>query len=115
MRQIQHAGHDPATEAIDVEITVTISRNVENWGGEDEDQPVVDAAAQLLADTIAAEINEAYPEADVTATTAETIDGQSLRTVRCTGAPDDETWETVTGYAARAEDLWEWALRTATV
>jgi hypothetical protein len=98
-----------------VEITVTISRSVENWGGEDVDQPVVDAAAQLLADTIAAEINDAYPEADVTATTAETIDGQSLRTVRCTAAPDDETWETVTGYAARGEDLWEWALQTATV
>jgi hypothetical protein len=98
-----------------VEITVTISRSVENWGAENEDQPVVDKAAQLLADTMAAEIKEDYPDAEVTATTAETIDGQSLRTVRCTAAPDDETWEDVTGYATRGEDLWEWALQTATV
>lgn len=98
-----------------MEITVTISRNVENWGGDDSDQPVIDRAAQLLADAIAAEIKEQYPEAAITATTAATVDGQSLRTVRCTGAPDDETWENVTGYAARTEDLWEWALRTAAV
>lgn len=98
-----------------MQITVTISRSVENWGAENEDQPVVDKAAQLLADTIAAEIKEDYPDAEVTATTAETIDGADLRTVRCTGAPDDETWEDVTGYATRGEDLWEWALRTAAV
>jgi hypothetical protein len=96
-----------------MEVTISISRNTELWGAEDEDQQVVTAAAQLLADTIAQEIREAYPEAEITATTVDTVDGASHRIVQCTGEPDDETWEDVTGYASRTEDLWEACLMAA--
>lgn len=96
-------------------ITITVSENPSNWSDEC-DEETARKAASILADAMAAEAREAYPQADVTARTQMYGDGESTHLVRVTGvaADDVETWEAIHATMEAAhERLWPEAIEQA--
>jgi hypothetical protein len=104
-----------ATEGVrsDMEITITTDRNPEAWGAEC-DEMLADKAAWILAQKLADDAEEEWPEADVLFGTEHVVSGGSGNLVQVTGTRDFTLANDISQRIGDwAEDQWEAALEIA--
>jgi hypothetical protein len=77
-----------------MQITITIDRNPEGWGGEC-DEITAQKAAELMAQTLAEVAEQRWPEADVKFGTAHIPSGAYHSTATVRGSEDDDEREDV--------------------
>jgi hypothetical protein len=96
-----------------MEITITTDRNPEGWGAEC-DEILAQKAAEILAQKLADDAQEEWPEAEVFFGTENVVSGGSTTLVEVTGTRDFTLANDISQRIGDwAEDQWEAALEIA--